>query len=201
MKNLLLLLSLFILTACIDPTGNLHVNEKLSLIHTTVFNNHKIVTVAAGDYNMTLTIKSNDSFKLKISGINKDIKIKTKRGISIPDNGSIFLPAADLGQKYDMQITMNTKTTNSDRRLKRETCDIVDYRTVCRSDSAGHTRCYQQRYVTLGRRDIEYYIQTVTRAMKLEMLLANSNIEAANFSGHDNDSHQINVWEGFCRRF
>ena len=199
MKHLLLLLPLFILTSCIDPTGNLHVNEKLSLIHTTVFNNHKTVTVAPGDYNMTLTIKSNDRFKLQISGINKDIKIKTKKGLSIPENGSIFLPAADLGQKYDMHITMNTKTTNSDRRIKRETCDRIEYRTVCRSDSAGHTRCYQQQYVTIGRRDVEYYIQTVARVMNLEMLLANSNIEAANFSGRDNDSRQINVWEGFCR--
>lgn len=199
MKNVLLLLPLLMLVSCIDPSGKIHVSEKLSLVHTTIFNNHKTINVAPGDYDMKLTIKSNDRFKLSISGIDKDIKIKTKKGISIPNNGTAFFTASELGQRYDMQIDMITKVKDSERRVKRERCDYTDYRTVCRTDSNGNTRCHTQPVTVGGWQQVEYYVHTVARNVKMELLKASSNISAAKFSGNDRDSQEIHVWESICR--
>jgi ferredoxin len=195
MKKLLIFAPLFLLVSCIDPVGTLQVNENLTLVHTTMFGNHKNIKVPVGNYKMQLIVKANDRFKLVIDGIDKAIKIKTKKGIDLPANGTAFFPAADLGQKYDMQIQMNTKQTRSDLRRRWESCTYTVPRTVCDS----HGNCHTEYYSVFGHKDIEYYVVTTLRRTKMKMLLTNSNVEAALFSGKDRDAHEVTTWETSCR--
>lgn len=195
MKKLFLLVPLFLLVSCIDPVGTLKVNQDLTLVHTTMFGNHKNIKVPAGEYKMELRVKSNDRFKLVIDGIDKDIKIKTKKGIDIPANGTAFFSAADLGQKYDMQIEMNTKQNRSERRRRWESCSYTVPRTICDS----HGNCTTHYDTVYGHRDVEYYVVTTLRRAKMQMLLANSNVEAAAFAGNDRDAHEVTTWETSCR--
>ncbi len=194
MLKLLTIIPLLLLTACVSPSGTLEVKERLTLIHTTMFGNHKTVHIAPGKYQMSLQIKSNNRLKLRIDGYDP-IKLKLNQSVHIPNNGHILLTADQLGQHYDMDLTINTKKYDSEIRRRHQRCSYQVPRMVCDPRDRCRT-VYETRY---GYRTEDYFVRTTIRKINMELLKSASNIVDATFNGVSKWSQDIVTWHTTCR--
>ena len=198
MKNLLLPLLLVLASGCIDLQGNLDITEKMVLKHKTVFNNVKYVTLNPGQYNATFKISHDQKFKLSIQGRNKDIKLKTNRSIQIPANGNILVSASDMGQKYDLDISMQTQTQRGDDIRRHESCSYIRYERRCHGGRNGQIICREVPITRHGTQTRVFYVNTTKRAFSAEFLLPNSNMSVAKFHGRNTSRHEVTEFRSHC---
>lgn len=207
MKPLLTLIPLlFLLTSCLDFSGNFEARQNLQLVHTTVFGNEKIENVPAGSYRAKVGFSSENKLKLELKRGNKeiDVKIKLPRNIDFTNTrGEIKLPASRTGQRYDMEGFVDTNITTSRPFRERESCTYTDYRTECevRCDSRNNCRrvCSDVAYTRYGYRDVEYRVETTERDIDLRFVTPQSRLLVADFQGFDSQTQRIYLYQSRCR--
>lgn len=206
MKLLSLGLVFILASACINPQGNLVVSEKIVLNHKTMFNNIKKITVKPGVHRAVFKFSSAKKIKLFIDE-KKAIKIRTNNNITIPRNGTKLLTASQLGQNYDLAVSMSTTHNQSDTRREHVSCTYVTYEQHCHRIahsgdrgrySDGYRECHSVPVTQYGTQTRVYHVNTINRVFSAEFLLPNSNASVAKFNGNDSDRHEVIEWETSC---
>lgn len=201
-------------TSCMEINGTLSVKREVT------FNQSDVLAV--GDYVSQLKINSRDRVTLEVRNGKSnqrdlDVDFDIPKGSSIPqDNGNFFFRADEVGQPYDLSGEVQTDITRSARRFEREQCTYTDYETrcrrvcqnICRTRPDGRrvcrqrceNRCSRVAVTRWGLRDIEFYIRTENKDYFVELLLPNSNRQAAHFDGNYRRSQRIIEYRGQCNR-
>jgi hypothetical protein len=207
MKSLLTVMPLlFLLTSCLDFSGDFEARQNLKLVHTTIFGNEKMIDVPAGNYRAEVGFSSENKLKLELKRGNREISVKLK----LPSNidftnarGEINIPASRTGQRYDMEGYIDSTLITSRPYRERESCNYTDYRTECqvRCDSRNNCRrvCNQVAYTRYGYRDVEYRFETIEKDIDLRFVVPRSRSIVADFQGQDSQTNKIYQYQSRCR--
>lgn len=207
MKKLALTLVLMLgAVGCMNFEGTFKADEKLKLVHTTMFGNEKTKTLQPGTYKTSFGFSSEDKMKLTFErpGEDLDVKIKFPSNSDFPRrNGNIFLSASETGQRYDIQGRINTEYSQSRRYNERERCSWTEYRTDRRThcDRHGNCRqiCNQVPYTRYGYQRVEYRYEYTDRELHLELVKPRSKQSVADYNGTDRDAQKVYLFQGMCR--
>lgn len=205
MRNMILLLALASITSCVNFRGTFTANQKLKLVHTTIFGNEKTRTVPAGTYATRFKFSSEDKIKLTFENGDNDIEVKIK----LPENrnfprerGAINLPASKTGQKYDITGFIDTQYSYSDVRRERESCSYTVYRRECHTtcDNRGNCRqvCNRVPVTRYGYQHVEYRYRYTDRDLKLEMVAPGTDDILGEYRGDDRDVFKDYLHRGRC---
>ncbi len=190
--KLVLISALFLgLTGCEDMGGTTSVAEAFN-----VFVNNKRHTIAKGVYNTTLNFKR-DKVEVTLNGNNTKTKIKFQYapGTRLPSNGPFELRSEQTGQPVDVFGEIQTTETRSERRRGVESCQYQDVDVVC-----GPHGCSSVPVNRWGQQVIEYYLRTVNRVVKFNIVEVNaSSNRLAKFNGESEYSEKVILYQDRCR--
>lgn len=209
-KALTLLVSVLVLTSCVDITGRLDVKEDMKVKKKSGFLNlkRKTETLPAGLYTATVSALGDKNFNLKLEGRdNFKIPLKTEKEIALPTtNGAIKVSGKDLDQPFDVAGTIYTNVERSDSRETTESCTWTTTEErcekVCTVTNNVRTCDVQCTPVTISRsgyRFVLYHIKTTYRDLKLQLLEQNSDKLLATFVGDDVETERVVERTGICR--
>jgi|GEM_PF-1593823 hypothetical protein len=208
MKKLTLILALMLgAVGCINFEGTFKADEKLKLVHTTMFGNEKIKTLSAGTYQTSFEFSSDEKMKLTFTrpGDDLDVKIKFSSSSDFPRrNGNIDLPASQTGQRYDIKGRISTDQSLSRTYNERERCSWTEYRTDCYvvcDGPRGSCRqvCNRIPVTRYGHQRVEYRYQYTERELYLELVKPQNTQSVADYNGRDRDTQKIYSFQGICR--
>jgi len=223
MKHSLLFICMtVILASCNSVTGDLQVAEKIKLKANRIFDKSKI-KLAPGSYSAKLKSTSGGNIMLvvKVAGKTKKAKFVIPDGANIPTfSGEFSLTAAQVKQNYDIAGVVDTEVTESDSVRTVESCSYSVSRRVCRWQVINPPRpgkpkprnprrprprprkryvCHNEYHTVYGSRHVEYYNVYKDKQLDLELLLPESDIVVATFSGTDHKVNKIYNMKGHCR--
>ena len=206
MRNLTLLLAALLLSSCVNFKGTFTANEKLKLIHTTVFGNEKTKTVPAGTYSTKFNFSSEDKIKLTFEKGGDDIEVK----IALPSNrqfprerGEINLPANQTGQRYDIKGFIDTRYSRSGVTRTTESCSYTVYRRQCNTscDRRGNCRqvCSRVPMTRYGYEQVEFRYVYTDRDLKLELTKPSQEAIVGSYRGEDREVNKEYLFRSTCR--
>lgn len=205
MKHFALLLATLLLSSCVNFTGTFTANQKLTLIHSTVFGNEKTRTVPAGTYSTKFKFSSDDKIKLTFENGSDDIEVKIK----LPENrqfprerGEINLPASRTGQRYDINGFIDTRYSRSGVTRTTESCSYTVYRRECRTvcDRRNDCRkvCDRVPVTRYGRQDVEFRYRYTDRDLKLELVTPRTESIVGSYRGEDREVNKEYLYRSRC---
>ena len=112
--------------------------------------------------------------------------------------GSKRYGSRDFGQKYDLDVSMQTDTHNSDSMRRHERCSYIRYERRCHAGANGQVICRDIPITRYGMQTRTYHIVTTERIFSAGFLLPNSNISVAHFHGQDTDRQEITQHRTRC---
>ena len=213
MNQVLILAFALLSVACVKKVdGNFTANETLRLK-----TKRGVKVVSPGQKVATLKLKTKKKIQLVFNNNGKKTKVnfKVPSGVNIPrDFGRLRLSADEIGQSYDLDASVDSRTTSSEPRYGTETC----YRTVtrpvrrCRTVNDGYRRecryengrrvcrnvpnrrrvCHTvwESVRLSGFRDITYVINSVVKEFSLNLINPENQRLSAQFKGSKYSSHR-----------
>lgn len=182
--------------------GAIKINQKM-----TVKLKKDYGTVAPGTYASTIKFSSKKKAVLEIKvngsgGKNPELPIAIPRSEELPEyNGPISWRAEEIGQTFDVEGSLNTVVTDTERRRGTETCqERIPYRE-CYTDPQGRPVCRDGWRDATGSRVIDYYDRTYDRNVKLTLLDPKKGAVLAGLSGKNVQTERIVLSQGMCRAY
>lgn len=196
MKVLLPLIAAAVLFAgCERIEGQLNVTKAVRLENSR--GNSR--TIAVGTY--TADIKANTKKKITLR-LNNEGDEKYEFNIpdgSIPTNGTFSYKSATVGQPVDLSGSVATNVTESGIGQTTESCQYQYPVQSCWPLPNGGMSCSTHMETRFGTRWIQYFDRTTARDVVLSIAVANTNEEAAQFSGHNTSVERIVMNATQCR--
>lgn len=210
MKNLVILSMALAFVSCNDLDGTFKAKKNLVFkTKKSIFSKKMIdVKVPAGNHSAKIKFSSKTKMKIKIDGVDKKIKVKLPKELSINNrNDEFFLAGEEIKQKYDFSGKIKTTYDHSDTHRGTESCTYTTYirecEKVCHTNENGRTRCERtcQRVPVTnhGYQDVEYYYSTRETNLKLKVVDPSTSENLAVFKGYDSDTSKIQTWSSSCR--
>jgi hypothetical protein len=216
MKNALALLALSLMSvSCINLTGNLNINEVMTVKKRGGFLNLQMKTVELqpGHYEASLKVNNAQNFTLKLKAVKEGdndilIPIKSDKAFNIPTNGNVAIRGAEIAQPFDISGEMKTDVTESEKMNTTESCTVQRTENHCDKvchDATATTALHCDivcRDVVIsidGSRYVEYHNVYTHRALQAELLDSENKSVKASFEGTDNDSDRVSDCIGECR--
>lgn len=210
LKKLLVLVSLFGLTACDPFEGLLSVKQPMVVKSTekqpgcspdNSFGCDQIVnvTIPVGDYTAKLEFNSKTEIQIqiKINGKKKTLTLDLPKKLNIPDNGPFSVSAQDLGQDFGAQG--NTQTAVSDSQTYRgwDHCTYQRPEQVCYPVPNGGVSCHTEWRTVNGQQQVEYFDRNTKQDLAVNFVNA-QNALLSGFGGNRTSSERIYTYRGQC---
>lgn len=191
MKNISLLIVALFLVSCETINGNFNASEQLTLK-----DGSDSVTIPAGSYKASLRVTTK-KVKLDIGDGNK-YKFRIDPDAIPRRNGTVFFPASEVKQPYDVNTTVRSNVFESDSRAGSESCSYRQPYTVCYPDNRGRTQCYTEYRTVYGYRQVQYRVRTTDKSLLINLLSPGTEMAMAQFEGRDVKRERIYEYVGQC---
>ena len=191
MKKLLVVTTLFLLSSCVDLTGQLKVFKSFK-----VKSDSQLVTVNEGQYRTKLDIKKNRT-KVTLENSSNKIKfeIKTSTSNSLPQNGPFELKSTEINQPFNILGQVETKISRSNTKSTFESCRYQDTQTYCSPQG-----CVTQIVDRFGQQRIDYYDEVKDQKVNFDITdEVDMNLINAEFSSQSQTARRVIVREDRCR--
>lgn len=196
MKTLLsLIVAAALFTGCERIEGQIYVMKELVLKNSK--GNSR--TIRPGTY--TADIKANTKKKITLR-LNNESDEKFEFNIpdgSIPTNGGFSYKSATVGQPVDLNGAVATNVTESGIGQTTESCQYQIPVQSCWPLPNGGMSCSTHMETRFGTRWIQYFDRTTTKDITLAISVANTNEEAAQFSGSATNVERVVMNASQCR--
>lgn len=211
LKKLLVLVSLFGLTACDPFEGLLSVKQPMVVKSTektpgcspdsdpwgcTQIVN---VTVPAGDYTAKLEFNSKTEIQIqmKINGKKKTLTLDLPKKLNIPNNGPFSVSAQDLGQDFGAQGNAQTAVSDSQTYRGWDHCTYQRPEQVCYPTGNGGVTCHTEWRTVNGQQQVEYFDRNTKQDLSVSFVNS-QNALLSNFGGNRTSSERIYTYRGQC---
>ncbi|MBI2520234.1 MAG: hypothetical protein HYV97_07445 [Bdellovibrio sp.] len=195
MKKIVLLLSVVLLTSCVEKVkGTFEVKTPLSFK-----GKDGNITLAKGVHSAVLTVKQKKYASILV-GYNRKVQFTLPKGVRLPTNsGELRLTAQEVGQPYDLTATAETVYSNSGPRTTIESCTSTVSRPVCSFDPVSQRRvCREQTINVRGHREVTFEYHGETTEFNFTLLTPASTEVVGSFNGSDYDSRRVVTNYGHC---
>ncbi|OUR99793.1 hypothetical protein A9Q84_01835 [Halobacteriovorax marinus] len=210
MKSLVILSMALAFVSCNDLDGTFKAKKDLVFkTKKSIFSSKMVkVKVPAGEHKASIKFSSKTKMKIDIKGVDKKIKIKLPKELSINNrNDEFFVAGEDVKQQYDFEGKIKTTYDRSSSHRGTESCTYTTYirecEKVCRTNENGRTRCRRRcesvPVTNHGYQDVEYYYSTRETNLKLKVVDPSTSANLAVFKGYDSDTSKVVTWSGSCR--
>lgn len=196
-KILLAAASLLLLTACDPFEGVLSVKQPMSVQHWDG-KNYVQVALPVGDLNAKVEFasKTQINIKTKINGKKTTLKLVTAKKLSLPENGPINIPAADLAQNFSAVGKSETVVTDGGIHQGYEHCTYQRREVRCYTDNKGNTICRDYWVTVDGRQFVEYQLRNTDKNFAIDFVRENNVL--ASLTGHKAYSEKLIRYQGQC---
>ena len=191
MKKISLLIMALFFVSCETINGNFTVTDTLSLNK-----GADQVKIPAGNYKASIRVTTR-KVKLDIGDGNK-YKFRIDPDAIPRRNGTVFFPATEVEQPYDVSTTVSSTVTETDSRAGNESCSYQQPYTVCYPDDRGRSRCYTEYRTVYGYRNVQYRVRTTDKSLNINLLAPGTELTMANFEGRDVKRERIYDYVGQC---
>ncbi len=202
-KILSLAVALIALTGC-DIEGQLNVSQPLTMIE----KGNKTLSLQPGIYKADVEAGDNKiKLEVRVNGKDRKVNIRTRQPLP-RQNGDIFVSAAQSGQPFDADGSVNTTRSSSGRQHGWEGCTTYQRRWVCRDVLVGHDRngnpifrrvCQDELVPYPGQQEVEFHVVTTTTEVDIALLAPGTNTQLAAFTGDRSTSQRVIDYRGYCR--
>ncbi|MEK6625246.1 MAG: hypothetical protein AABY86_09775 [Bdellovibrionota bacterium] len=219
MKKILLLLSVILLTSCVEKVrGTFEAKRPLTLR-----GKDGSLTLTEGVHSAVLKIKQKKSATILVeaNGRKSKVRFNLPRGLRLPTNsGQVRLTSLEVGQPYDVNAAANTSVSNSGPRTSVESCSrsvvrpVCSYVTVamppvCHTDRYGRRICHtppptsrricRNEWTNVyGQRQVTYEYRGETTEFNFTLLDPSSQEVVGRFNGYDYDANRVVTGYGPC---
>ncbi len=206
MKKILgILLASVMATSCIH--GNLDVKKELTVNKKSgfLYQGRTEAKIKPGLYSARLHAISDKNYTLKVNLGGNDnvlIPIKGKNDLKVPYDGKIAISHNEIGQPFDVQGDIDTSVRTTERVRGTETCSVVRYETVCRSECdryTCHQFCQDVSVSYPGYRDVEFHNRITGRDLSVDLVSVDKQEVLASFHGNSTSVDRIYDYYGVCR--
>lgn len=189
--------TLLLFTACDPFEGVLSVKEPLTIQH---YDGDKYVQVVVpvGDVAAKFEFPSKTEINItaKINGKKKTLKLVTAKKLSVPDNGPINIPAADLAQAFSAVGKSETVVTDGGIHQGYESCTYQRREVRCHTDPKGNTVCREYWVTVNGRQFTEYQLRNTNKTLTVDFVKENNVL--ASMTGQKAYSEKLIRYQGQC---
>jgi len=196
-KFLLAAAAMLLFTACDPFEGVLSVKEPLTIQH---YDGDKYVqvTLPAGDLNAKFEFASKTQINIttKLNGKKTTLKLVTAKKLSVPENGPINIPAADLAQNFSAVGKSETVVTDGGIQQGYEHCTYQRRETRCHTDPKGNVICRDYWVTVDGRQFTEYQIRNTNKSITVDFVRENNVL--ATMRGAKAYSEKLIRYQGQC---
>lgn len=198
MKRILLAAAaMMFFTACDPFEGVLSVKEPMTVQHWDG-ENYVQVALPVGDLAAKIEFPSKNQINIstKINGKKKTLKLVTAKKLSLPENGPINIPAADLAQNFSAVGKSETVVTDGGIHQDYQSCTYQRRETRCWTNPKGQVVC-QDVWVTVnGRQWVEYQLRNTEKTIAVDFVKDNNVL--ASLSGQKAYSERLVRFQGQC---
>lgn len=182
-KYLLAAASLLLLTACDPFEGVLSVKQPMSIQHWDG-KNYVQVALPVGDLSAKVEFASKNqiNIKTKINGKKTTLKLVTAKKLSVPENGPINIPAADLAQNFSAVGQSQTVVTDGGIQQGYEHCTYQRRETRCWSNPNGQVVCREYWVTVDGRQYVEYQVRNTDKTIAIDFVKENNVLASLNLN-------------------
>ncbi len=190
MKKLMIATALFLLSSCVDLTGQLKVLKSFN-----IKSGSQLVVVKEGQYKNKLDIKKNRIKATLENSSNKiNFEIKTGTSNSIPENGKFELRSTEISQPFNILGQVETKVSRSGTKSTFQSCRYMSNETYCTPQG-----CITRPVERYGQQRIDYYDEVKDQKVNFNITdEIDLNSTHAEFSSQSQTSRRVIVREGFC---
>lgn len=176
--------------------GQLNVTKEIKL---RVFSGDKHL-VRMGTYTADLSPNGKGHIALRLNQDNEErFNFAIPDGVKIPNNGSISLTAAQVGQAADINITVVTTVTNGPEREAYSSCSYQVPVQVCYPVPNGGMSCSIQYQTVFGQQWERFYDRTTDKNLTLNVSEPAATEMSAQFLGNDLSTDRIIIYQSACR--
>lgn len=189
--------TMMLFTACDPFEGVLSVKQSMSVQHWDG-KNYVQVALPVGDNDAKIEFASKNQIDIttKINGKKQTLKLVTAKKLSVPENGPINIPAADLAQNFSAVGNSQTVVTDGGIQQGYEHCTYQRRETQCWSDPKGHVVCRDVWVTVNGRQYVEYQIRNTDKDISVDFVKDNNVL--ATLTGHKGYSERLIRYQGQC---
>ncbi|MCC2677953.1 MAG: hypothetical protein K0R29_529 [Pseudobdellovibrio sp.] len=189
--------AMMLLTACDPFEGVLSVKQPLTVQHWDG-ENYVQVAVPVGDVSAKVEFASKNQINItaKINGKKQTLKLVTAKKLSVPENGPINIPAADLAQNFSAVGKSETVVTDGGIQQGYESCTYQRRETRCFTDNKGHVICRDYWVTVNGRQFVEYQVRNTSKDIAVDFVRDNNVL--ASLTGHKAYSERLIRYQGQC---
>ena len=196
MKSLIQLATLAIMTlglSSCDPFEGVFQVKKTFVMTDTYGANYQI---PVGSQNTSFEFWSGNraSMKLVIDNTAQEIMIQLPSANELPENGQFEMPASQLGQKFSIKGTTETKRIDSDLFRGYEQCNYTRYEYVCYIVNNQQV-CRQEQRTIYGQQRVEYFNRRTNKKLNVNFLDTSL---LATFSGTRSTSERVYTFKDYC---
>jgi hypothetical protein len=196
MKTILpLIAAAALFVGCERIEGQLNVSKELRLENSR--GNSRTIRVGTYSADIKANTKKKITLRLNNEGDEK-YEFNIPNG-SIPTNGTFSYRSATVGQPVDLSGSVVTNVTESGIGQTTESCQYQYPVQSCRPLPNGGMSCSTHMETRFGTRWIRYFDRTTAKDVILSIAVANTNEEAAQFTGHATTIERIVINASQCR--
>lgn len=209
MKGLKGLLGLVVVslisTSCLSLDGHLDVKQAMSAKKKSgfLYLKRSEIQIAPGLYAAKIRVNSDRSYTLKLEGHDKIlIPLKSEKSLNVPSNGKVLISHNDINQPFDIEGSIDTEVTESDRTNAIEECSWTVTENHCQKicePGACKIVCHDEQVILHGHHEVVFHYQTINRGLAIDFLKQDKGEVLASFHGTDTETNRITDHEGICR--
>jgi hypothetical protein len=198
-KNVIIAtMAMLFLTAC-DPYEGILTVQEAFVVKSTDKNNDSVdsVIVPIGELKAKFEFPSKKEIiiKTKIDGKKRTLNLVLPKKLSIPENGSFSIAAADLGQEFGASGITESKIEEGPTRSGYQSCTYQRRETYCFTNPNGQVVCQDRWYTVNGQQYIEYHDRTTDQSISVRF---EHDAVLANFQGQRSFSERVVHHQGQC---
>lgn len=159
--------------------------------------------IPTGNMNFSLDFQTSASALLTVQPGGKNITttLTLPKNKAIPDNGSIALSSREINQPFDLNLNIQTDTSDSEPQWGIESCTYYEREQVCTRDSKGVEHCDMRDVAHSGYQEVNFFNRTIVKSLQGNLSSAGRPQDLiAQLAGRRSDTSKIYLYKTACDR-